>query len=489
MHLTPTSRRLGHPDPSFGSKGVFVVQFDGYDDVEPGEIDSVRALDRAPDGSLMLALGFKNDDGSVWLYGLARLTPDGKRDPAYGAGKGFVLGSLTSAQRMMGAQPWITPDGKTVVVLRDQASRTWTLARHESSGAQDLNFGATGGYINLDAIRPPGERVVVKGFIIAGPESGFYFIGSTREPVAERAPEGDTKTEGDTTTEGGSTWAGPYAGAVVFRFDGSGRLDTTFADRGYVYVDVPLNPSGRITDAVVQDDGKLVLSTATTSGNSRIVRLLADTGTPDPDFGKDGQGFVEVRGDSADRIEIEKLAWSSEAGLWGLGRSMLLSHKGVLIALDGHGEIREDFNGGNGLMEITYDGLSAGDGFSWPVHIHTSGRGVTVAGGPRRPFGNEPKALIVGRHGYSGALDPSFGDADETGTPKGFYTVDLDRKGANFFFLGIDLDDEQLTLELLNGDGGGTSNPDLTTVERYVVSQASREAKVAISYEVKRRRP
>ena len=68
----------------------------------------------------------------------------------------------------------------------------------------------------------------------------------------------------------------------------------------------------------------------------------------------------------------------------------------------------------------------------------------------------------------------AFGEADQAGIRRGFYTVSLDRPGANFFFLGIDLDDERLTLELLNGNGGGTSNPDRTTVERYVVSQASR---------------
>ena len=81
--------------------------------------------------------------------------------------------------------------------------------------------------------------------------------------------------------------------------------------------------------------------------------------------------------------------------------------------------------------------------------------------------------LIVGRHRPSGALDPLFGEADETGTRKGFYTVKLDRPGFNFFYLGIDLDSERLTLELLNGDGViGTPNLDRTTVERYVVSQA-----------------
>jgi len=463
MNAAPLSPRLGDLDPSFGNDGVFDVAFDGYDVVEPSEIDTVRALDRAPDGSFMLALMCRTSDGQTWQYGLARLTPNGHLDPDFGAG-GIAVGSLPPALRMGGAQPWIDRDGATVVVLRNQESRRWTLARYDRFGAPDVTFGATGGYINLDSIRPPGEPYVAKGFIVAGLERSFYFIGSVRQRVPARTAEGVTATERDDTR------VDRYAGAVVIRFDGSGRLDTTFAGTGYVYVDVPLNPSGRITDAVVQDDGKLVLSTATAGGNARIVRLLANTGTPDPDFGTNGVFLVE--GDSADRMEIEKLAWSREAGLWGLGQNMELSPRvGLLIALDDKGRIRADFNGGR-LMTIDYGGAGSDDGFDKPIHLHTSGAGVTVAGGPLRPYGIEPKLLIVGRHLSSGALDRSFGEADETGTPKGFYRVDLDRKGFNFVYLGIDLNDEYLTVELLNGDGVPPGpNTDRTTVERYVVSQ------------------
>lgn len=474
MNLPSTSRGLGDIDPSFGKGGVFHVAFDGYDVVEPAESEG-RAFDRAADGSLTLALRFRIPGPPAAQFGLVRLTPGGSLDPTFGKG-GIVIGSLPPALRMGGAQPWIDANGGTVVLLRDWLSLRWTLARYDGSGAQDMSFGATGGYINLDAIRPVRDPYVVKGFTIAGPAGTFYFIGDVRQRTAGATVESAATIQGEATIEGVSTGQGEatredrYAGAVVLRFNGAGRLDTTFAGVGYVYVDVPLNPSGRITDAVVQDDGKLVLSTATTGGNARIVRLLATTGTPDPDFGTNGVFVVE--GDSADRMEIERLAWSGEAGLWGLGRNMELPPRtGLLIALDDKGRIREDFNGGS-LMKINYGGVGTGEGFDAPVHIHTSGTGVIVAGEPRRPYGDEPKALIVGRHLSSGALDRSFGEADEAGTPKGFYRVEMDRDGFNWGFLGIDLNDEHLTVELLNGDGGpGVPNENRTTVERYVVSR------------------
>ena len=399
MNATPLSPRLGNLDPSFGTEGVFEVRIDGYGDLEPFEFDTARALDRAPDGSLMLALSFETLDPHGWQYGLMRLTPNGHLDPAFGAG-GIAIGSLSSELMMGGTQPWLDPDGGTVVLLRGRQELRWTLARYDHLGAQDVTFGGMGGYVNLDAIRPPGEPTLSKSFIVAGPGRSFYVIGGMVDSVAGMVIEGRTTLEGGTREK-------RYAGAVVFRFDGSGRLDTTFAGKGYVYVDVPLNPSGRITDAVLQDDGKLVLSTATTGGTARIMRLLADTGTPDPDFGTNGVFLVES--DSSDRVEIEKLAWSPEAGLWGLGQNMnQLPREGQLIALDDKGRIREDFNGGR-LMAINYGGAGADDGFNVPVHIQTSGAGVTVAGIPRRPFGTEPKVLIVGRHLSSGALDRSFG--------------------------------------------------------------------------------
>jgi uncharacterized delta-60 repeat protein len=445
---TSGTREQGDIDTSFGTHGVFEVGLDGYQSVEPSEPDTARALARVHDGNLMLALGVVTTVSS-WQYALARVTPTGAFDTTFGqdaqTGKtGFVIGSLSPDLRMTGAQAWATSDRATILVLRSQYSRSWTLVRHHVDGALDTAFG-TFGYVDLDAIRPAGEPFVVKGFVIPGPGTDIFFVGTTKRLVEN----GDER----------------YVGGIVFRFTVAGRLNPAFAGKGYALVDTPLYLSGRITDAVLQNDGKIVLSTATTGDNGRIVRLLA-TGEPDPGFGTNG--VVEVRGDGGGRHEVEKLAWSEESGLWGAGTIATRDPRvGLLIALDDQGKIPASFNEGK-LLEISYGNTGNKDGTAIPVYFQSSADGgVTLIGRPYYDGSLETKKAVVGRHLPSGDLDRSFGDADETGTPKGFYEVDLRREGFNFVFHGVDITESHLTFEIRNGDGAGGSNPDRVTVERF----------------------
>jgi uncharacterized delta-60 repeat protein len=451
------TRKQGESDASFGNGGKTELKVDGYH-VEPGGSELLRAMRRTTDGHIMLAMGCIPAlrgwrswlsrflprvirPWASWQYGLARLTPTGEFDSSFGE-QGVVIEPPLPEETLQGAQPLPMADGATVLVLRSQASDTWMLTRRTDTGELDAAFGING-YVNLNGIRPPAEPGVVKGFALPAQDDGFFFVGTTKNVE------------------------GRYGG-IVFRFGASGRLDPVFAGKGYALVDVPLNPRGRITDAVLQDDGKIVLSTATSGGNARILRLLP-TGQPDPAFGTNGE-FV-VTGDSADRNEIEKLAWSGEAGLWGAGTIMTRSPKvGLLVALDDTGHVAPGFNGGK-LLEIHYGGIGAKDGIAMPIHLQTSSHGgVAVIGSPYYDGTIESKKAVIGRHLPSGALDRSFGEPDETGTPKGFYTVTFDRKGFNFIFFGIDVTDDHLTFELLSGDGAGSSNPDRVTVERFLAT-------------------
>jgi hypothetical protein len=222
-------------------------------------------------------------------------------------------------------------------------------------------------------------------------------------------------------------------------------------------VDIPLGASGRITDAVLQDDGKIVLSTATVAGNGRILRLLP-TGRPDPDFA-DGGAFV-VEGDSADRNEIEKLAWSKDAGLWAAGTVMTRNPRvGLLLTLDDSGAIPASFNGG-ALLETVYEGIDDGGSLAFPLWIEASLAGVTVTGRADHDR-TDKKRVVVGRHRSSGELDESFGDG------RGYFVIEPDLVGFNVLFFGIDVSKTHLTFEILTGDGAGGLNPDRVLVQRY----------------------
>lgn len=423
-------REQGDIDTSFGNEGTAELRVEGYI-VEPGASEPLRALARTADDKIMLAMGCRRPSGG-WQYGLARLMPDGTFDPSFGV-EGVAIEPPLSEETLQGAQPLPMAGGATVLVLRSMDSQTWMLTRRNAKGVLDDAFGI-GGYVNLDGIRPPGEPRVVKGFVIAGSDDGCFFIGTTK------------------AVEGG-------LGGIVFCFDAQGKLDPTFAGKGYALVDVPLGESGRITDALLQDDGKVVLSTATVSGNARIVRLLR-SGVPDPAFGDAGHVVIDGN-DSADRIEIEKLAWSNDAGLWGAGSIMTRRPRvGVLVRLDDKGTIPPSFNGGKSL-EINYGKTDDDGGLALPLHIAISAEaGVTVVGSADHD-GTSIKRVVVGRHVSSGELDSSFGDRD------GYFVIEPDLEGFNFIFFGIDVTNDYLVFEMLSGNGVGGTNPDRVLVQRY----------------------
>jgi uncharacterized delta-60 repeat protein len=425
------TRKQGDIDTSFGTDGTFELKAEGYV-VEPGGSEPLRALARTDDGKIMLAMGCRQPSSLHWQYALARLTPAGQFDPSFGE-QGVVIHPPLPEETLQASQALPVSGGATVLVLRSQFSDTWMLTRRTERGDLDPSFGIDG-YVNLDGIRPHIEPGVVKGFVIRAEDEGFFFVGTTKTADA-------------------------HIGGIVFRFDASGRLNPAFAGNGYALIDLPMGASGRITDAVLQDDGKIVLSTATVAGNGRIVRLLP-SGEPDPGFGTDGAFVVE--GDSADRNEIERLAWSKESGLWAAGSVMTRVPKvGLLLALDDTGTIPASFNGGM-LLEMEYDGVGSQGGLAFPMHIEASASGVMVVG--RADYDRtEIKRVIVGRHDVSGGLDTSFGDR------KGYFIIDFDLVGFNFLFFGVDVTEAHLTFEILSGDGGGGTNPDRVLVQRYVV--------------------
>lgn len=450
-------RKQGDIDTSFGTAGVFELRVDGYV-VEPGASERLRAMAQTASGELMLAMGCRAalrgwrhwlsrflPRGLIpqagWQYGLARLTPNGQLDPSFGD-QGVAIEPPLPEETLQAAQPLPTTGGATVLVLRSQGSETWMITRRKAAGDLDGSFGING-YVNLNGIRPSIEPGVVKGFVMPAADDGFFFVGTTKSSENEY-------------------------GGIVFRFDASGQLNRAFAGKGYALVDLSLGGSGRVTDAVLlPGDGSVVLATASVAGNAQIVRVLA-SGELDPAFGNGGR--VVIDGDNAsDRTEVEKIAWWS-GGLFAAGAYADRSERiGLLVSLDSSGKIPPGFNGGK-PVKIRY-GANDSDGvggLAFPMHLEADNDGrVTVVGSADHDR-TQIKRVIVGRHLSSGALDHAFGHADAAGTPKGFYTIDFDRKGFNFIFFGIDVSEDHLTFEILGGDGGGGSNPDRVTVERFV---------------------
>src|SRR5205085_8925379 len=78
----------GRPDPSFGSDGLALTDFD------PATNDAVTALELLPDGRI-LAAGAAGDAAA-----LARYRPDGRLDPSFGEAK---TGTVRTGRGMLNA--------------------------------------------------------------------------------------------------------------------------------------------------------------------------------------------------------------------------------------------------------------------------------------------------------------------------------------------------------------------------------------------------
>jgi len=102
---------------------------------------SARALAAAPDGSAVVA-GRAIQGGAERVL-VARLTPEGGLDPAFG-GTGMVLARFGADPRPPQSAEAVVlqPDGKAL--LAGVAGENWFVARYAPTGALDPTFGAAG---------------------------------------------------------------------------------------------------------------------------------------------------------------------------------------------------------------------------------------------------------------------------------------------------------------------------------------------------------
>ena len=87
----------------------------------------------------------------------------------------------------------------------------------------------------------------------------------------------------------------PETDFALFRFDANGRKDKSFGKKGKVVLDIN-NQSDQIGSAVLQSDGKIIVTGSTGKagvGSFVVLRFLAD-GRLDPDFGEGGRKITKV---------------------------------------------------------------------------------------------------------------------------------------------------------------------------------------------------
>ncbi|MGE3985855.1 MAG: hypothetical protein AB7G38_16930 [Dehalococcoidia bacterium] len=330
----------GALDTTFGTGGIASVNV-GVNG-KTGEI--ARAISVQSDGKIVIAGPFEKDvtaagdaarDTDV---AVVRFDATGKPDASFGtngvAKLDFGAGRITTGTTFVGDTSWGMgiAGGKIVVFgskLADGADRVdtdYVIAALTSAGQPDASFG-TGGKTVVDVSKvsdnPRNLLVESGGKIVA---SGYSNVDGVVQPVLIRV-DGTGKldtsfgtngtatakvlagvTEAYSVTPQGSNYilAGYGRGAdtaekvdmVVYRFTGTGTLDTSFGEGGVFRLDIA-KEDDRARNVMVLPDGRIL---ALGSGKKdaanvdAMVVLLSKDGAPVTGFGDGGKIITDLGG-------------------------------------------------------------------------------------------------------------------------------------------------------------------------------------------------
>lgn len=314
----------GSLDVSFGSAGKVTTDFNGGD-------DTGRSIALQADGKI-LVMGSRVV-GTLEDFALARYNSDGSLDTSF-SDDGKV--TIDIGSRDLGRSVFVQADGKILVSggSRDQSGSEsdFAVARFNSNGSLDTSFNGTG-WIATDLGGLDGSTDVIAlasgKILVAGDTARFVASGLIRDfALARFNSDGSLDTNfgsgGKVITDFGgneygnavttqadgkillvgasSDYVGAGAKLALARYNADGSLDTSFSGDGKVtttfFADFRSNWG---FDVKVQIDGKILVAGYAEFDNNRplfaIARYNAD-GTLDISFGEDGKITNDLVGTS-----------------------------------------------------------------------------------------------------------------------------------------------------------------------------------------------
>lgn len=293
-------------DPAFGAGGVLVSDLGG-DDLANG-------LAVRPSGSIVVA-GSSYDEMMA-----AQLGPDGTLDPAFGTG-GVVRVSHDPTLSSTAADVALQPDGKAVLAGREFGAVSGSslfdiaVARLNPDGTRDPSFGGGDGVVYLDLQGQQDEAAAVAvdsaGRIVVAGRS-WVVLGNSDAVVVRLLPDGspdpsfgnqgvvvlNLRSNFDAAyglalqADGALLVAGSYQPSVLTpwlaRLRADGTRDRRFGRKGLVIPKL----SGAWYDLTVQPDGRIVTA-GEVLAELTVARYLPD-GKADGSFGAGGMTSVQV---------------------------------------------------------------------------------------------------------------------------------------------------------------------------------------------------
>ena len=245
----------GDLDPTFGNGGTVVTDFNN-------STDWLSRIAVQPDGKIV-AIG---DTHPSHKGALARYNPDGTLDATFGNGGKVVT---VANVRESAAGLLILPDGKIMICgsigVPTEFDTSFALLRFNSDGSVDSTFGNGGTVmtnINNDNDRPYALARQSDGKIVAAGKRGIQF-----NPTEQRK-----------------------GNVALVRYNPDGSLDATFGNGGIVVNDFGQGLESYAIDVIIQPDGRIII--AGESAYAFLVARYNSNGTLDTTFGN--AGFREV---------------------------------------------------------------------------------------------------------------------------------------------------------------------------------------------------
>ncbi len=276
----------GSPDLTFGQAGQVRFQFGGF-------YNYIYDLAIQPDGKIVIAGCYCEEDLSDYTLAVARLYPNGELDTTFD-GDGVLLRPDLAGPASAVA---IQADGKIVVAGQVGFFLDWIVLRLNANGSQDNTFAVIPNVLAprhgmpWDAVIQSDGKIVVAG-------------GDNRSILARYTTNGQLDTEFDGDGIAVSSEAGPgystvkiqtdgkivAAGSSIVRYLPNGSLDTTFDGDGIL--ERPVNTF------TIQADGKIIAVSNLENGSNcdfGIVRLESN-GALDLTFSGDGTASIDFNG-------------------------------------------------------------------------------------------------------------------------------------------------------------------------------------------------
>ncbi len=239
----------GSLDTTFGTAGLVTIHTTDYSSLGDVVIQT--------DGKILATGGDDNNDFLV-----IRLNPDGSLDTGFG-NNGIVLTDYANRENTS-AVITLQPDGKIIVAGTDWLPSTFEImiVRYNSNGSLDTGFGSNGIVIyGLSGNLEGADAVLLQsdGKIVVG---GFTRVGSNPNKL------------------------------LLLRYNEDGTLDMNFGNNGVVIEDSPTANNPIINAIILQPDNKIIaagtLSKASWGGEDHLLARFNSNGSVDNGFGTNG---------------------------------------------------------------------------------------------------------------------------------------------------------------------------------------------------------